>query len=144
MCGIIGAISFLSASKNKLSNVLKAVNVLKHRGPDFSNTKIFEKAVLGHTRLSIIDTSTLSNQPFVDSSERFYITFNGEIFNYKALKYDLEKSGIEFKTAGDVEVLLELFKRDGEKCLEKLNGFFHLLFMICRKTVFLLPEIDLV
>lgn len=124
MCGIIGAISFLSASKNKLSNVLKAVNVLKHRGPDFSNTKIFEKAVLGHTRLSIIDTSTLSNQPFVDSSERFYITFNGEIFNYKALKYDLEKSGIEFKTAGDVEVLLELFKRDGEKCLEKLNGFF--------------------
>ncbi len=107
-----------------MQSVGVATSAIKHRGPDEQKTKVFADAALGHARLSIIDTSSLSAQPFADSSGRFTIVFNGEIFNYKSLRKELESAGVVFRSNGDVEVLLELFKKEGSACLTKLRGFF--------------------
>ncbi|MBC7864508.1 MAG: asparagine synthetase B, partial [Bacteroidia bacterium] len=124
MCGIAGGFVFSGENTVKAGLIENAVAALKHRGPDFFSAKTFKSAVLGHARLSIIDTSSSSNQPFTDSSGNFHIVFNGEIFNYKQLRTELEAEGIKFRTNGDVEVLLELYKKYGNNCFEKIKGFF--------------------
>lgn len=124
MCGITGVYTFQEQSKNLLDRTQKAIDSLGHRGPD--NTAIFKHnaVALGHSRLSIIDTSAGANQPLTDPSGRFTIVFNGEIYNYRELKKPLEQAGIQFKTTSDTEVLLHLYIKEGEACLQKLNGFF--------------------
>ena len=74
-------------------------------------------------RLSIIDLST-GQQPLSDSSGRYWIVFNGEIFNYRELRDDLEKSGVIFQTHSDTEVLVQLYALYGKDCLSRLNGQF--------------------
>jgi asparagine synthase (glutamine-hydrolysing) len=97
---------------------------LQKRGPDFQDTYIDEWVGLGHRRLSIIDTTAVANQPMWDESNRYCIVFNGEIFNYAELKKSLESKGVKFFSQGDTEVLLKLYIREKENCLNKLNGFF--------------------
>jgi asparagine synthase (glutamine-hydrolysing) len=98
--------------------------VQKHRGPDFAGKYLDEGyVVLGHNRLSIIDLSSQSNQPFKDNSGRYVLVFNGEIYNYIELKEDLLDL-YDFKTESDTEVLLAAFIVYGESCLQKLNGMF--------------------
>ena len=79
---------------------------------------------LGHRRLSIIDLSDAGRQPMTDRSGRYHITFNGEIYNYRALKLELELEGTQFRTNSDTEVLLEGFALRGWKILEKVDGMF--------------------
>ena len=79
---------------------------------------------LGHRRLSIIDLSAAGRQPMTDRSGRYNITFNGEIYNYRALKLELELEGAQFRTNTDTEVLLEGFALHGWKILEKVDGMF--------------------
>ncbi len=79
---------------------------------------------LGHRRLSIIDLSDAGRQPMADRSGRYHITFNGEIYNYRVLKLDLEVEGAQFRTNTDTEVLLEGFALHGAKILEKVDGMF--------------------
>jgi asparagine synthase (glutamine-hydrolysing) len=121
MCGIVGIVS---KNKEQLSRIAAATQELSKRGPD--NQQIFncENISLGHARLSIIDTTEVANQPFTDNSERYTLIFNGEIYNYKELKEELVKDGVVFKTKSDTEVLLYLYIKYKEECLEKLNGFF--------------------
>lgn len=121
MCGIVGIIS---KNKEELHKIEVATQTLSKRGPDNQNVVVYEQLALGHARLSIIDTTELANQPFTDESGRYIIVFNGEIFNFLELKDDLIKQGTIFKTNSDTEVLLYLYITYGEKCLEKLNGFF--------------------
>ena len=121
MCGIVGIIS---KNNEELNKIVAATQTLSKRGPDNQNTQFFEHLAFGHARLSIIDTSLAANQPFTENSGRFTIIFNGEIFNFLELKADLIKQGITFNTNSDTEVLLNLFVLYGEKCLDKLNGFF--------------------
>lgn len=121
MCGIVGIIS---QNKDELTKIGAATQTLSKRGPDNQSTQAFEHLALGHARLSIIDTSESANQPFADVSERYTIVFNGEIFNFKELKEDLIKQGVTFKTNSDTEVLLYLYIKHHDKCLEMLNGFF--------------------
>ncbi len=97
---------------------------LEKRGPDFQDIYIDEWVGLGHRRLSIIDTSANAHQPMWDESKRYCIVFNGEIFNYQELKKDLETKGATFHSQSDTEVLLQLYIREKEQCLHKLNGFF--------------------
>ena len=82
------------------------------------------RCTLGHRRLSIIDLSDAGRQPMSDRSGRYHITFNGEIYNYRVLKLDLEVEGAQFRTNTDTEVLLEGFALHGSRILEKVDGMF--------------------
>ncbi|MCF6294169.1 MAG: asparagine synthase (glutamine-hydrolyzing) [Flavobacteriaceae bacterium] len=120
MCGIAG---FVGQDNYKIP-LQAMLQLQQHRGPDFTGTYFDEDyAALGHNRLSIIDHGQQSNQPFVDNSKRYYLTFNGEIYNYKELKEEL-KHQYEFKTNSDTEVLLATYIIYGNSCLQKLNGMF--------------------
>ncbi len=124
MCGITGIYAFNEAGRFHMINLTAATNCLSQRGPDFGRTDIFPKAGLGHRRLSIIDTSADGNQPMQDASGRYTIIFNGEIYNYRALRQALQAQGVSFQSATDTEVLLYLYIQEGAACLQKLNGFF--------------------
>lgn len=126
MCGITGIYAFNTIGHLHTINLARATAALSKRGPDSQGLFTHEKTGLGHRRLSIIDTSSDGNQPMTDASGRYTIVFNGEIFNFLELKKDLEVLGQTFQSHSDTEVLLYLYIREGEKCLEKLNGFFAL------------------
>lgn len=124
MCGILG----LFTTSKKTYNFNYALEKIKHRGPN-SRQSIelnfeFGKLFLGHARLSIIDLSDTANQPMYSIDKKFVIVFNGEIYNYKELKYELIQLGSSFLTNSDTEVLLECWKLWGPACLNKLNGMF--------------------
>src|SRR4051812_26684787 len=123
MCGIVG---YFSANEgHDLEGYLKnATQALSKRGPDLQRTNILSSQIgFGHARLSIIDTSALGNQPMQDATKRFTIIFNGEIFNFQALK-DKFLSDVSLVSHSDTEVLLYLYIKFGKDALELLNGFF--------------------
>jgi asparagine synthase (glutamine-hydrolysing) len=102
-----------------------ATIALEKRGPDAHDVYTDEFVGLGHRRLSIIDTSAVANQPHVGCTETvLHRIFNGEIFNYQELRKELEAQGVQFVSSSDTEVLLNLYIREKENCLSKLNGFF--------------------
>jgi asparagine synthase (glutamine-hydrolysing) len=127
MCGIAGVLRFDGLPINT-NDLKEAVQVLNKRGPDAKG--IFSDRIIGlcHTRLAIIDPEPASNQPFHDTTDRYVLVYNGEIFNFKQLRNDLEKQGVLFHTKSDTEVLMQLLIREGEGCLTKLNGFFAFAF----------------
>jgi asparagine synthase (glutamine-hydrolysing) len=124
MCGVTGIFAFNLVGKFNKIHVTQATISLEKRGPDFQDIFIDEWVGLGHRRLSIIDTSSVSNQPMWDEQKRYCIVFNGEIFNFRDLRKQLTDKGVSFFSGGDTEVLLKLYIHEKEKCLEKLNGFF--------------------
>ena len=124
MCGITGIFAFNEKGKHYLKKINSATNSLQKRGPDNEGISKHNNIALGHRRLSIIDTSDAASQPLTDSSGRFTICFNGEIFNYKQLRSQLTSSGVKFKSESDTEVLLYMYVKHKEKCLEQLDGEF--------------------
>jgi asparagine synthase (glutamine-hydrolysing) len=124
MCGITGIRAFNLVGKFNKIHITRATMSMEKRGPDFQDIYIDEWVGLGHRRLSVIDTSENANQPMWDVSGRYCLLYNGEIFNFRALKKDLEGKGIVFRSHSDTEVLLQLYILEKEKCLHKLNGFF--------------------
>lgn len=123
MCGIAGYVA--KQNNHSLEPFLhKAVQQLSKRGPDSQQVEIVSSlAGLAHARLSIIDTSSVANQPMKDNTGRFTLIFNGEIFNYRELKKQF-LGDVKFNTTSDTEVLLNLFIKLGKDCLQHLNGFF--------------------
>ena len=131
MCGIAGSYDLIQNKVGEVDSndsIHKALDKMNHRGPDFRAVKTFDSCVLGHNRLSILDLSELGNQPMSDASGRYWITFNGEIFNHLDLRKDLENQGIQFRSSSDTEVLLHLLILQGEHALSQLNGFFAFAF----------------
>ena len=124
MCGITGIYAFNEFGKQLLSKIDLAVNAITQRGPDSKGTYCFENVALGHTRLAVIDTSDAASQPFTDISGRYTIIFNGEFYNYKEHKLNLEKKGYKFLSTSDTEVLLYLFIDEGVGFIDKVNGCF--------------------
>lgn len=124
MCGITGIFAFNLVGKFNKIHTAAATQALSSRGPDFHNVYLDDWVGLGHRRLSIIDTSAIAHQPMWDESNRYGIAFNGEIFNYRELRQELESKGVSFFSQSDTEVLLKLYILEKEKCLTKLNGFF--------------------
>ena len=124
MCGIGGIININNSKIDpEIANNIKTS--LEHRGPDNSSIKhISESVSLIHTRLAIIDIDKRSNQPFHSEDMRYWIVFNGEIYNYKEIRTELEVQGFKFSTSGDTEVLLKGFIHHKEKILNKLRGQF--------------------
>lgn len=120
MCGIAGIIG----ERCNESELNKMLSCQAHRGPDHTGYYLDEGfAAIGHNRLSIIDLSAEANEPFVDNSGRYYLTFNGEIYNYKELREEL-KDFYNFRTASDTEVLLAAYLKWGKGCLERFRGMF--------------------
>jgi asparagine synthase (glutamine-hydrolysing) len=123
MCGILAVVNF-EEKLNFSDDLLKvALNVMESRGPDNSNwLRCGENVIVGHVRLSIIDHSVLSNQPFIDDNERYVVVYNGEIFNFVELRNELMLLGYKFRTLSDTEVLLKSYIAWGEECVQKFNG----------------------
>ena len=123
MCGIVGIVSRQAVPVRALDS---AIACLHHRGPDDSGTYIDPEGGvgLGHTRLAIIDLSSGGHQPMLSEDGRVVLIFNGEIYNYKELRQDLERKGHSFKTQSDTEVLLASYLQYGVDALKVLDGIF--------------------
>ncbi|HRH37558.1 MAG TPA: asparagine synthase (glutamine-hydrolyzing) [Flavobacteriales bacterium] len=121
MCGIAG-IYGLDGFVEPEAIVRRMTDAIVHRGPDAEGVERVGNTVLGHRRLSIIDLSPESNQPFTSTDGRYAIAFNGEIYNYRELKKEL--GDVAWRTGGDTEVLLAAFTRWGVDCLHRLQGMF--------------------
>ena len=128
MCGIAG---ILSLNKDNVSrkDIKRMTDSLSHRGPDNEGIWVNNYIGLGHRRLSIIDTSKNGNQPMVSLNGRWVISYNGEIYNYKEIRANLEKKGINFKSNSDTEVVLNAIIYLGIECIKDFNGMFA--FAIC-------------
>jgi len=121
MCGIFGFVGKIS--KNK---ALHCLSTLNHRGPDKQGFFYGESITLGHQRLSILDLSEKGTQPMSYAGGRYWITYNGEIYNFIELREELSARGHKFQTETDTEVLLASYAQWGEECLERLNGMWAL------------------
>ncbi len=126
MCGIAGVVSV--EPERRVGAMLKAI---EHRGRDDEGVWVSasadaegRRACLGHRRLAIIDTSAAGHQPMLSEDGRYALTFNGEIYNYRELRAELEGRGTLFRTDTDTEVLLAAYARWGVDCLPRLNGMF--------------------
>jgi len=123
MCGIAGF--FRTAAPGADQDTLRRMGeVIRHRGPDAGGEYLDEHVGLSHRRLSIIDLSAQGNQPMFSADGRLVIVFNGEIYNFRQLRAQLQREGVVFRTSTDTEVILALYMRDGTACLKHLNGMF--------------------
>ncbi|HEX8199279.1 MAG TPA: asparagine synthase (glutamine-hydrolyzing) [Isosphaeraceae bacterium] len=124
MCGINGLAGAFGADSGELLARMNAV--IAHRGPDDQGVYLDPAgaAGLGHRRLSILDLSPAGHQPMADPEGRVHLVFNGEIYNYRELRSDLEARGHRFRSQTDTEVLLHLYLEQGEGMLRRLNGMF--------------------
>ena len=126
MCGISGIYNYLDKPISKKNIIQKILKIQHQRGPD--DNGIWEsncnKVCFGHNRLSIIDLTNRASQPFVSIDEKYTITFNGEIYNYKELKKELINKNIKFKSDSDTEVIIESYKYWGVQFVNKLRGMF--------------------
>ncbi len=121
MCGINGIIT--NKNNTKLPFAIKQMNdALSHRGPNNEGSLINKNIALGHRRLSIIDLSDAAAQPITDNSGRFVLVYNGELYNFKELKFEL--SNYDFKTHTDSEVILAAYQKWGTDCLSHFDGMF--------------------
>jgi len=123
MCGIAGYLELNKAKKPDHQLISRMVNSIHHRGPDEFGAFFDNRCSMGHARLSIIDLST-GSQPLSNENNNLWIVYNGEIFNYKELRIELEQAGHQFRTQSDTEVIIHAFEQWGEDCLNRFNGQF--------------------
>jgi len=125
MCGICGVMA-LDGPLNLPDNTPeRMIGIMRHRGPDEFGAWQDRSIFLGHARLSIIDLAS-GQQPMTTGSGRYWITFNGEIYNYPELTAELQDLGHQFKTHSDTEVILHAFEQWGSQCVDHFNGQFAL------------------
>ena len=120
MCGITGGVGPKAPKQDLL---VAQLNSLKHRGPDDSGTFVSGGIGLGMGRLAIVEIAA-GKQPASDASEEIHIVFNGEIYNYRELRAELEQSGIHCRTSSESEVIINLYLKFGLDFIGKLNGMF--------------------
>src|SRR5690554_2815359 len=128
MCGFAGFFRRSSMHKKDLHIqwLTKMGEAIRHRGPDAASIFVDDDLGLSHRRLSVLDLSEAGTQPMSSGSGRYVIAFNGEIYNFLELRALLERQGVIFRTRTDTEVLLELFEKEGARCLDRLNGMFSI------------------
>ncbi|MDZ7307162.1 MAG: asparagine synthase (glutamine-hydrolyzing) [candidate division KSB1 bacterium] len=121
MCGIAGIVG---SADQALINAM--TETLAHRGPDDCGTFTLaqDQVALGHRRLSIIDRSPAGHQPMTSASGRFTLVYNGELYNHRELRQELEQSGHAFRSRSDTEVLLTAYEAWGSACLQRFTGMF--------------------
>src|SRR5947209_7034349 len=125
MCGICGMVG--GAERQTIRTMTR---VMHHRGPDGEGVRCFPSrhgsvpAALGHRRLSIIDPTPRGAQPMSYADERYWITYNGELYNFRELRRELEFDGLRFTSETDTEVVLAMYARHGIDMLDRLRGIF--------------------
>jgi asparagine synthase (glutamine-hydrolysing) len=125
MCGICGQMYSERGRRVDPAIIERMCQRITHRGPDDQGVYVSGHLGLGSRRLKVIDLET-GHQPMTNEDESIWIVFNGEIYNYRSLREELEKRGHSFRTKSDTESILHAYEEFGEKCLEKLNGMFGL------------------
>lgn len=123
MCGIAGVLNF--DNKPVTAEIVRGMTAsIAHRGPDGEDIYIDKIVGLGHRRLAIIDLSSAGIQPMTNENRTIWITYNGEIFNFKEIRKELESHGHIFQSNTDTETVLHAYEQWGVKCLERFNGMF--------------------
>jgi asparagine synthase (glutamine-hydrolysing) len=125
MCGICGQFNFKTQAPVQKTVIAMMANSIAHRGPDDEGYYISGPVGLGFRRLSIIDLSG-GHQPMSDQEESVWVIFNGEIYNFKEIRKELQALGHVFRTASDTEVIVHGYKQWGDDVLNRLNGMFGL------------------
>ena len=127
MCGI-NLICSLSRDQELTKvneiEIRKMNDLIKYRGPDNNGLYLNSHNYFGHNRLAIVDLNQNSNQPFLSSSKRTVVVFNGEIYNYKVLRQELISQGYKFKSKSDTEVINAIYELNGDKGLDRLKGMY--------------------
>ncbi len=141
MCGIAGIVGSKNqaAAREKVSRMLE---ILKHRGPNDTGIEVWSEAVLGHRRLSIFDLSAAGHQPMLSPERNIGVVFNGAIYNFRALRAELEARGCRFRSQTDTEVLIYGYQEWGfDRLVTKMQGMFAIgLWDERRKTLFLVRD----
>ncbi|MDA9773485.1 asparagine synthase B [Saprospiraceae bacterium] len=122
MCGIIGVFDLKKPADEQRGRILELSKRLRHRGPDWSGIYVGQNAILSHERLAIVDPAS-GGQPLYNKARSIVLAANGEIYNHKELRGELE-STYEFQTGSDCEVIIALYEKYGTDFVEKLNGIF--------------------
>ena len=130
MCGFVGFTGSVGDAERVIESMMDAI---RHRGPDASGRYVDADIALGHRRLSIIDISEQGNQPLYSEDDNLVLVFNGEIYNYREIRKELQKLGYRFRTQTDSEVLIYGYAAYGTKLLEKLRGMFSFVIWDKRK-----------
>ena len=139
MCGFVGGVKKDGLNEDDLHRLNSSLKVIENRGPDASSSWHDDRLFIGHNRLSIIDVTDNSKQPYFSDCGRYAIIFNGEIYNYKELvKKHLQNTYSHIDFRGDTIALLYMFKKYGKDCLSYLNGMFAFAIVdLHNKTIFL-------
>lgn len=123
MCGILGIINFNGHAVERKS-LLQSMDLLANRGPDDHGIWIQGPVALAHRRLAILDTSSAGHQPMESADKRYVIVFNGEIYNFKELRHQLNPGSRDWYSNSDTEVVLEAYRKWGEDCVQHFRGMF--------------------
>ena len=139
MCGITGLIDLNNSPVS--SHVVKGMtDALIHRGPDDEGQWVEKNVGIGHRRLSILDLSQAGRQPMISANDRFVLSYNGEVYNFKQLRRELEGKGHEFRSQTDSEVVLNALSEWGAQALIRFNGMFALAFWDRKERTLLLAR----
>lgn len=126
MCGICGQYNFTSGAPVESRVIARMMDTIVHRGPDDAGMHIAGPLGLGFRRLAILDLSPAGHQPMADQAETVWVVFNGEIYNFRELRRELEAHGHVFRSQCDTEVVVHGYKQWGDAVLERFNGMFGL------------------
>tara|TARA_B100000579_G_scaffold436335_1_gene462007 strand:- start:1076 stop:2992 length:1917 start_codon:yes stop_codon:yes gene_type:complete len=137
MCGINGIV--YGNTNPKISEIVQMNKAIKHRGPDDEGVLKFQNTILGHVRLSIQDLSDKGKQP-MSNDERYWIIYNGEIYNFKEIKKELQSLGHKFFSKTDTEVILNSYKEWGVKSFDKFNGMWAFAILDKKKSELILSR----
>ena len=143
MCGIAGLFAYGSHAPPIAQQALLAMrDQMLARGPDGAGIWVAQdqRVGLAHRRLAIIDLSDAAAQPMASEGGASVVTFNGEIYNYRELRRELEQSGVRFRTQSDTEVILSLYEREGTAMLPRLRGMFAFAIWDARRRSLLLAR----
>src|SRR6516164_6818653 len=124
MCGIVGCLALALEAEPDSSWVATATERISHRGPDDEGFYTDNDVALGFRRLAIIDLSQAGHQPMRSADGRYWMIFNGEIYNYVELAQELRDQGVALRSSGDSEVLLETYARVGKEVVHRLRGMY--------------------
>ena len=126
MCGIAGYLQVKPGFDREtgIARLHRMVDVIRHRGPDDRGVWTDGTCGLGQARLAVIDLSPAAHQPMTTTDDRFWITFNGEIYNFQEVRAQLEARGVKFKSHSDTEVILEGYRAWGDGVIDHLRGMF--------------------
>jgi asparagine synthase (glutamine-hydrolysing) len=128
MCGICGALAVSDQFDASEETVIAMRDTMIHRGPDDAGADCWAagegRVALAHRRLSIVDLSPAGHNPMPNEDETVWITFNGEIYNHRALRAELEGKGHSYRSHADTETILHLYEEEGPRCVERLQGMF--------------------